>query len=80
MAVYFQTMTKLLEQAIAAVRRLPPERQDEIALSILAFATDEVYVLTLEERAIIDETDAEVARGEFASDEDVRATWAKYGL
>ena len=41
---------------------------------------DEVYILTPEERAAIAESDAEVERGEFASDEEVRAVWAKFGL
>jgi len=31
-------MTKLLEQALEAVRRLPPDSQDEIARAILQFA------------------------------------------
>ena len=39
---------------------------------------DEVYILTPEERAAIAES--EVERGEFASDEEVRAVWAKFGL
>jgi predicted transcriptional regulator len=73
-------MTKLLEDAIEAVRRLSPERQDEIARAILALADADVYVLTPEERAAIEASDEEVARGEFATDEEVRAIWAKHGL
>lgn len=34
-------MTKLLENAIEAVRRLSPERQDEIARAILTFAGED---------------------------------------
>ncbi len=76
-------MTKLLDEAVNAVRRLPPEMQDEIARAMLALAgeeSEEVYILTPEERASIEESEAEVARGEFATDEEVRAVWAKYGL
>ncbi len=76
-------MTKLLDEAVIAVRRLPPEVQDQIARAMLALAGEEgveVHVLTPEERADIVETDGEVARGEFAADEDVRAVWAKFGL
>jgi hypothetical protein len=72
-------MTKLLEDAIAAARRLSPERQDEIARAILALADEEVYILTPEERAALDVSDEEVARGEFATDDEVRAVWAKHG-
>jgi len=77
-------MTKLLDEAVTAVRRLPPEMQDHIARAMLALAGEEdsgeVHVLTPEERADIAETDGEVARGEFATDEEVRAVWAKFGL
>ncbi len=76
-------MTKLLDEAVTAVRRLPPEMQDEIARAMLALAgeeRDEVYILTPEELAAIQESDAEVVRGEFATDEEVRAVWAKFGL
>jgi hypothetical protein len=34
-------MTKLLEQALEAVRRLPPDVQNEIARAMLALAGDE---------------------------------------
>ena len=76
-------MTKLLDQALAAVRSLPPEAQDDIAHIILrlAGADDEPPVpLTPEEQAAIAASKAAAARGEFATDEEVRAVWAKYGL
>ena len=38
------------------------------------------YVLTPEEEADINDSLAEAARGEFATDEEVRAVWAKHGL
>ena len=75
-------MTDLLEKAVATARGLPPKTQDEIARLVLAFVGDDesIFRLTPEEEADLDPSDAEVARGEFASDEEVRAIWAKHGL
>lgn len=76
-------MSKLLDDAISAVRRLPPSMQDEIARAMLVLAgneDDEVYILTPEERAAIAESKAAAERGDFATDEEVAAVWAKHGL
>lgn len=76
-------MTKLLEQALDTVRRLDPAVQDEIARAMMALAgRDEgaTVSLTPEERAAISRSKAAAARGELASDEQVRAVWAKHGL
>jgi hypothetical protein len=77
-------MTKLLEHALDAVRRLPADEQDEIARTILALTgatvDGEPVPLTPDERAAIARSKAAAARGEFASEEQVRAVWAKYGL
>jgi hypothetical protein len=75
-------MTDLLDKAITAARNLPPEVQDAIARMVLSYAGEEqaVYRFTLEEEAEQDEADAAEARGDFATDEEVRAIWAKYGL
>ena len=75
-------MTDLLEKAMATARSLPEETQDEIARLVLAFVDDDtsVYQLTPEEEADLYASDAEVARGKFASDEEVRAIWAKREL
>jgi hypothetical protein len=75
-------MTKLLEQAVESVRGLPPEVQDELARLLLQVAGDEqpVITLTAEERADLAEADAEIARGEFATDERIRAMLAKRSL
>lgn len=74
-------MTDLLERAIAAARGLSPEMQDEIARLVLAYAGEEPSVLQLtpEEEADLAASDAEEARGEFATDDQMRALWAKYG-
>jgi predicted transcriptional regulator len=77
------SMTKLLDQALEAARNLPPEAQDDIAHVVLrlAGADDEPPVtLTPEEQAAIAASKAAAARGEFATDEQVRAVWAKHGL
>jgi hypothetical protein len=76
-------MTKLLAKAVEAVRQLPADEQDEIARTILALVGSdegEPVPLTADERVAIARSKAEAARGEFASDEEVRAVWAKYGL
>ncbi len=75
-------MTKLFDQAIEVARRLPPDSQDDIARAVLALAGDEPdpIPLTAEERDAIARSKAAAARGEFASDEQVRAVWAKHSL
>jgi hypothetical protein len=76
-------MTKLLDDALAAVRTLPPAEQDKIARAMLRLTgTDDEtpVVLSADERAAIATSKAAAARGEFASDEQVRAAWAKHGL
>jgi len=75
-------MTRLLEQAVAAVRILPDDVQDDLARMLLQFAGVEqpLYELSPEEAADIDASLAEAARGEFATDDEVRALWAKHGL
>src|SRR5579871_875719 len=79
---YMSSMTKLLEQALEAARALPPEMQDDLARIVLQFAGDELPILqvTDEEDAALARSEAAAARGEFATDEEVRAVWAKYGL
>jgi hypothetical protein len=75
-------MTKLLDQALEAVRVLPPDAQDDIARLVLQLARDdaEPVALSPDERAAISASKAAAARGEFATDEQVRAIWAKHGL
>ena len=77
-------MTELLKKALEAVQQLPADSQDDIARAMLALAggqTDgEPMPLTAEERAAIDRSKAAAARGEFASEEQVRAVWAKHNL
>jgi len=74
-------MTKLLDQALEAVRVLPPDAQDDIARVLLQLAGTEAPVtLSAEERAAIATSKAAAARGELATDDQVQAVWAKHGL
>jgi len=73
-------MTKLLDRALEAVRSLPSDAQDDIARVVLQLAgSDDSVSVTLssEERAAIAASKAAAARGEFATDEQVRAVWNK---
>jgi hypothetical protein len=75
-------MTKLLEQAFEAARDLPPAMQDEMARVIIALMGKELSgtPLSADEEASFEESLMQAERGEFASDEQVRAVWAKHGL
>jgi hypothetical protein len=76
-------MTKLLDRAFEIVRDLPPDGQDDIARVVLRLTgvDDEVPVtLTPEEQDALAASRAAAARGEFATDEQVRTVWIKYGL
>jgi hypothetical protein len=76
-------MTKLLDQALVVARSLPSDVQDDIARVVLQLAGSDAALpvaLSAEEHAAIAESKAAAARGEFATDEQVRAAWAKHGL
>ncbi|CAM3231929.1 hypothetical protein JHFBIEKO_4957 [Methylobacterium mesophilicum] len=80
--VHDERMTELFDQAIARVRALPPETQDAFARMLLNLASDEAepVILMREERDAIAASKSAAARGEFATDEEVRAIWTKHGL
>ncbi|MCJ9754726.1 hypothetical protein MOV61_28765 [Neorhizobium sp. BETTINA12A] len=74
-------MTKLLDRAIEAAKELPAEMQDEIAEILLSFMgkdDGDVYQLTPEEEADLEEADREIERGEVVGEEVVRTILAKY--
>jgi hypothetical protein len=83
---YYCAMTKLLDQALEALkvaRSLPSDAQDDIARVVLQLAgSDEAppVALSADERSAIAKSKEAAAGGEFATDEQVRATWAKHGL
>jgi hypothetical protein len=74
-------MTKLLEQAFSKVATLPDSEQDELARVLLELAgVDQPPIqLTAEEEADLAEAEAEIARGELASAEEVSTIWKKHG-
>jgi hypothetical protein len=77
-------MTRLLDQALEAARNLSPAAQDDIARIVLRLvgASDEEPPVSLspDERAAIAASKSAAAGGEFATEEQVRAVWAKHGL
>jgi hypothetical protein len=75
-------MTERLGMAVAATRERPPKIQDDIARMLLTYVSEDqsVVQLSAEEKTSLAESLAQAARGEFATDEQVRAIWAKHGL
>jgi hypothetical protein len=77
-------MTRLLDDPVSAVSNMPPEAQDAIARVVLrpVGTDDEAPPVTLSpgERTSTAASRAAAARGEFATDEQARAVWAKYGV
>ena len=80
-AVQGRWMSELLERAIEVLKGLPRDRQDDVARMVLCWAGhDDVMVeLTPEEEAAVLSSRAAVARGEIATDAQVRAVWDRYG-
>ncbi|WP_398477338.1 hypothetical protein [Tardiphaga sp.] len=74
-------MTRLFDQAVEKVAQLPDEEQDALARVLLQLAGQEQppYLLTPEEEVELDASIAAEARGEFATDEEIRAIRAKHG-
>jgi hypothetical protein len=80
--VLHDPMTKLLDHAVATVRGFSSETQDDLARVILQLIGDEqpIIPMSADEEASFATSLAQAARGEFATDEQVRAVWAKHGL
>jgi hypothetical protein len=73
-------MTKLLEKALEVVRRLPPERQDEIALVMLSFAGGEGGPEEIDPAHLtaVLEGLAQATRRRFASEAEVEAAFRRF--
>ncbi len=73
-------MTKLLEQALEAVRRLPPDSQDEIARAMLTLAGNEEEAEAIDPAHLADvlESLAQARRREFATDAEVEAAFRRF--
>ncbi|NDW07169.1 hypothetical protein [Jiella pacifica] len=75
-------MTDLLEKAVEAARRLPPEAQDDIARLVLVLSGEivEPVAVNAEDRDAILRGQQAALRGDFASSDEISALWAKHGL
>lgn len=75
-------MTKVLEDAIEKVRKLPEDRQAYVAevLEQIAAAGSDLFVVPESHRAAVLEGLREAEQGEFVSDEEMAALWKKCGL
>jgi hypothetical protein len=81
--VDLSAIIKLVDRALAAARTLSPDAQDDIARVVLRLtgADDETPVpLTRDEQAAVVRSKVAAARGEFATEDQVRAVWSKHGL
>jgi hypothetical protein len=66
-----------LEVLFAKVRALPKERQELAVDALSEIAEPDPYVLSEEERAVLEPELAAARRGEFASDEEVEGVLDK---
>jgi hypothetical protein len=64
------TIEEKLEALFHKVRALPPERQEQAAFALEEIVQD-VYVLSDEERAVLEPALERAKRGEFASEAEV---------
>jgi hypothetical protein len=73
-------MTKLLQRALEAVRKLPADSQDEIARAMLNLAGDdgEPEVVSPDDLPAVMEGLAQARRGEFATDEEVEVALRRF--
>ena len=75
-------MTKLFDKALEVIRQLPAERQDEIARAVLRLAGDldeEPQPIEPDDLSAVLEGLAQARRGEFASDEEIKAAFRRFG-
>ncbi|MBR0827452.1 hypothetical protein JQ596_18155 [Bradyrhizobium manausense] len=75
-------MTKVLEDVLEKVKRLPEDRQAYVAevLGQIVAADGDLFVVPEEHRAGVLEGFQQAERGEFATDEQMAALWKKCGL
>jgi hypothetical protein len=75
-------MTKLLDRAIAEVRKLSPADQDETAEMLLWVIEARAGPMPLDSESVaaIEEGLAQAKRGEFASEAEIAALWKRHGL
>ena len=76
-------MTSLMDEAIESLRQdVPADHQDDVARMIMQLTGREcaTYILTSEEVADLEVSELAASRGDFASDDEIHAIWAKHGL
>ena len=75
-------MTNQLSEMLEKVKKWPQWRQEDAVrmLEHMEQQGSEIYHLSDEERAAVKEGLAEIERGEIATDKEVAAVYAKYGL
>ena len=73
-------MTKLLDRALEAVRRLPADTQDEIARAMLTLAGDESEPEAIDPAHLPDvlESLAQAKRRQFATDAEVEVAFRRF--
>lgn len=78
---YETSMTELLERAVRSLRGLPPETQDALARILQELVGDDLSIITLseEEKTSFETSFAQAERGEFATEDEIKAIWAKHG-
>ena len=75
-------MTKMLEEAIEKIRKLPEDRQAYAAevLEQIAAAGGDVFPIPQGHRAAVLEGLTEAESGDFVTDDEMAALWKKCGL
>ena len=73
-------MTRLLEKALEAARRLPPDSQDRIALAMLSLSGNDGEPEEIDPAHLPDVLEglAQARRREFASDAEVEAAFRRF--
>lgn len=74
-------MTKLLEEAIETVRRLPDSDQDVAAKFLLGFANPDAhrYQLSDTQAAEVELARREAREGKIATDAEMAQVWQRFG-
>jgi hypothetical protein len=75
-------MTKLLDQAVAEVRKLSDSEQDRVASVVLGLIDCDIEAvnLTPEQMAEVELARQEAREGLFASDQEMTDLWRRFGL
>src|SRR5712691_8553690 len=80
--VIMSHMTKMLEEAIAKIRELPEDAQDEAAAILLSVASRNTDVVELDDgtRAAVREGVEQARQGQFVSDKEMATFFRRHGV